>query len=538
VKSIWHLVKKDLLRLRIAVILLSLLGVAKIALYGAIVGQFRPPDLDWINRLQSGPELLLRTLTEPLITYLLLGWLVFEDSPLEQDAHWVTRPISGLQLFGAKAISAVVMFVALPLVINLAWWTVCGFDARDTSLAAGELLALRALLVSIGFLFASLTGAYPRFILWSLAGLGAFAALLIIVVYFGGTASGLFGLLISRLMAWSLGGSVVALLISAHQFATRRFNRSLAFVAIGTVVVAALGAAWHWDVTIAGVRASAKSDRMAERLTLKLDPLARERRDNGGHFAEMNLALEEIPANRVVTQIRADGQWRVDGANVWSSRTKAEALGLRLQNIRRLIGPPTALPSSGTVPLSMPIPPKVANAGARRPLAFHADVELALYKGTVVAKVQLQQGEGAIAWRTAGIWNLSVSATTWKQPANDPHSPSGAPDRAVSLLFCEQSVGGLAPLTLVRPSFTYYALVNRTTGEAIVSDQGHSGPMASATLNQDQVICWQLYFSIGAAAIKLEEWDLVVIRLDEGETLKRTLDIESIQLAGNPNVGG
>jgi hypothetical protein len=61
--------------------------------------------------------------------------------------------------------------------------------------------------------------------------------------------------------------------------------------------------------------------------------------------------------------------------------------------------------------------------------------------------------------------------------------------------------------------------------------------LANATLNQDQVICWQLYFPIGTASIKLEEWALVVIRLDEGETVKRTLDIDSVQLAGNPNVG-
>jgi hypothetical protein len=79
--------------------------------------------------------------------------------------------------------------------------------------------------------------------------------------------------------------------------------------------------------------------------------------------------------------------------------------------------------------------------------------------------------------------------------------------------------------------------VNRATGQSILSDQGHSGPVANATLNQDQVICWQLYFPIGAASIKLEEWALVVIRLDEGETVKRTLDIDSVQLAGNPNVG-
>jgi hypothetical protein len=537
VKSIWHLVRKDLLRLRIAVILLSLLGVVKIAFYGAIVGQLRPPDLEWINRLQSGPELLLRTLTEPLITYLLVGWLIFEDSPLEQDAHWVTRPISGLQLFVAKAVGAVVMFVVLPLAINLAWWAFCGFDARDTAVATGELVTLRALLVSIGLLLASLTGAYPRFVLWSLAGLGAFAAMLIIVLYFGGPASGLFGLLISRLMAWSLGGSGVALFVSAHQFATRRYKRSLAVLAIGTAAVVALGASWHWDVTIAGGRVLAEGDGLAERLTLKLDPLARDEHENGGQFARMNLEMVGIPANRVVSQIRADGQWKVDGVNVWNSRTRTDASGLRLQGLRRLLGPSTALPSAGTAMLSMPMPLRVARAAARKPLAFHANVDLDLFEGKVVAEVPLQKSDGGFTRRTAGVWYVSVGATTWKQRTNGRVSPGGSPDRAVSLLFCEQSVSGLAPLTLVRPSISYYALVNRATGQSILSDQGHSGPVANATLNQDQVICWQLYFPIGAASIKLEEWALVVIRLDEGETVKRTLDIDSVQLAGNPNVG-
>src|SRR5260221_717099 len=77
----WHLVKKDVRQLRLAVALLAVLTLAKFVFYAFVGGRFGPPNLEWLNRLQSGPEVLLSVFAEPFIAYFLVGALVFQDSP-------------------------------------------------------------------------------------------------------------------------------------------------------------------------------------------------------------------------------------------------------------------------------------------------------------------------------------------------------------------------------------------------------------------------------------------------------------------------
>jgi len=89
---LWHLIKKDLHRLRLPLALFSLLIFGKIIFYAAIGGLFQAPDLAWLNRLQNVPELLLRALAEPLAVYFLAGWLVFEDSPVEKEPTGLPGP--------------------------------------------------------------------------------------------------------------------------------------------------------------------------------------------------------------------------------------------------------------------------------------------------------------------------------------------------------------------------------------------------------------------------------------------------------------
>jgi hypothetical protein len=524
---IWHLVKKDLRRLCPGVALLSLLIVGQILLYAAIAGLFRAPDVEWLNRLQEGPELLLRGLTVPLITYVLVGRLVFEDSPVEKDAHWITRPISGLQMFTAKWVGACLMFVLLPLALNVPWWLACGLDWPAVARASAEQAALNSILVALGLMCAALTGGFPRFVLWSLVGLGAFATLQIVAVYLGADRP---ELLVSRLIVWSAGGAVVALGIAGYQFATRYLRNSLAFSLAGALAIGALGAGWRWNLTNGGWWQLAPGDREAERLTMTVDDGASYRRLATEHRAEVTLGVASLPARRVIIQIIADGEWAFGRTNVWHSRAQVDATALRVETLRRVLLPEAKPQEPGRLRLSMPFPERFAQRAAHEPLAFKAKVFFDLYQGTRVANLPLRPTGEPRFGQSFAIWDLSSG------PQGENRSGSSASARVpahyvVSIVLAERSLAGLLPFAVAQIPDTYYALVNRRTGEFFLIDWAHSGPLALATLSQVQSGFWHLVFPIGPAPVKPEELDLAVVRLRKGELISRDLDIDPVRFA-------
>src|SRR2546423_379720 len=121
----WHIIAKDLRRLRVPLAIWVLLMLAEHVFYALIGGMWTAPNLEWLNRIQGGSELWLRIFLLPMFAYFLIGALLYEDPLVATDPFWITRPISGRQLMTAKITGALLFFLVLPLVIKAAWWWAC-----------------------------------------------------------------------------------------------------------------------------------------------------------------------------------------------------------------------------------------------------------------------------------------------------------------------------------------------------------------------------------------------------------------------------
>ena len=157
--------------MRLAILAWLGLMALKILFYASVSGVFGSPSLPWLIRLGQGPEVPIRACIEPIIAFVLVGWMVFEDSLAGTDVFWVTRPISGARLLAAKALGAALLFVLLPVAINVPWWLACGFSAGQIAHAAIPMAAEYSVIVVVGMGVASATTSFPRYFLWTIAGI-------------------------------------------------------------------------------------------------------------------------------------------------------------------------------------------------------------------------------------------------------------------------------------------------------------------------------------------------------------------------------
>src|SRR5207253_2915580 len=130
---IWHIAKKDLRRMALPV------GCWLVFLFAGTFW-FRisspPGDGDlgtgvagWTRLLNIWAMLLYGT--RYAIGFILAGALVLEDPVFGTTQFWPTRPIANARLFGAKILSAVILFVLAPLAVLVPVWLGSGFTAQD-----------------------------------------------------------------------------------------------------------------------------------------------------------------------------------------------------------------------------------------------------------------------------------------------------------------------------------------------------------------------------------------------------------------------
>jgi hypothetical protein len=514
---LWHLVKKDLHRLRLPLALFSLLLFGKIIFYAAIGGLFQAPDLGWLNRLQNVPELLLRALAEPLIVYFLVGWLVFEDSPVEKDAHWITRPISGGRLFAVKMTGAGLMFVVWPLMLNLLWWLACGFDWSEICMAAGESVATNSLLVALALTVATLTDGYPRFILWSVVSLIAFVVLQLI---FNFTGSGFSNFGASRLLATGIIAGVSGLAVAGHQFVTRHHRNSLALACVGLLMVGIVSGAWRWDFVGNRPLRLRPDDSRYTGVTLKLTGPARYRATKGRPYVQLPMQIVGLPDAVAVAWISGRGEWTFAGRQVWTSRVDANSSDLWREAIHRRLGFKTALETGDKITLTLPISSLLAQRAKDESAAFHASLDLYLAHGKIAAELPLHEGTASVAARAYTLSFLSTRQL--KEPRRSKTIQPAMAQNGVTLLLTERSAARGRSTSV---------LVSRRTGEIFLADPARSGPQAITVLNQAKVTCSRLTFLMGSTLVRLDDLTLAVIHFDEDELLARELNVDPVPWA-------
>lgn len=302
----WHIVAKDLARLRIPLAVWVVLFLAEFAV-GVRLLNGSPMTLESFEGIQVFDGLL--GFLHGVIGFFLVAALVFEDPLVGTTAFWTTRPISGGRLLGAKLLASLLIFGLLPVAVTLPWWLYCGFGPHQVLEASLFSLLFQVVPVSLGLLISSLTGSMSRFIMWTLLAFVAAMLGLVLVgkpaqthLYLHGAdivvaASGRAAARTHMLYVLALAGSLGVI---AHQFATRRLLRSL--VMLGCVAGLLAAEATWWPLAFRDRSLSDRGSAAAE-----LDPRITIQRLN-----DASLHLEPDPGAPSDTVVF--GNLKVDGA--------------------------------------------------------------------------------------------------------------------------------------------------------------------------------------------------------------------------------
>ena len=231
-----HILRKDILRLW-----------PLLAAYSALVA-LRVADA-WHDPLTSEATWNLNAL-EPffvLTLVLLTGMLVHQDPLVGTNAFWLTRPISRPALMFSKVGFLLIFVVLPPAVAHAGVLARFGLDPVRQWPALIETLALQLTLATGGFVLATVT---PN--------LSAYFLAWISVVLTGSVLSHLLTSLIDVDRSAELSGSRMIVagvtliaaggLLAAHQYLTRRTQRSIVGLSVGFILLIAVTSIWPWNV--------------------------------------------------------------------------------------------------------------------------------------------------------------------------------------------------------------------------------------------------------------------------------------------------
>ena len=481
----WHVIAKDLSRMRLAILAWVGLMALKILFYASVSGVFGSPSLPWLIRLGEGPETMIRGCTEPLIAFVLVGWMVFEDPLAGSDVFWVTRPISGARLLAAKVLCAALLFVALPVAINVPWWLASGFSAGQVAHAAIILAAEYSAIVIVGMGVASATTSFPRYFLWTIAGLAGIGIVHFVAAEINQSGLGFrstqeigTGLALTRACILLACALLVPAEIAAYQFLSRHFRRSLpAVVAVtvalsATVFVSPLNLFPHfgWDAqaVVLGYASPARPDSKVG-VSMPSGPTHQPLYD--GYLSVPMRITGLSPGMAAFWQTQAE--WSENGKTLW----KVGGLGGRAQvdlmreKMGSLVGF-TKDVSDFDCDDYFPFPRKLAQRYEDKTLSFRAKVYLYLLRGAVAVDAPVADG----SFRQTGA-SFSVS-----ELARDEHGVRlTATDRF-------ERANLLATFGLVWPRSITWALVNRTRGEMRVGKQDLGSDPVGLQLNMVSVV--------------------------------------------------
>lgn len=335
----WHIVWKDLRRHRWALGVLALLHVGMI--YGAesafgsnLRGTGTGFGALWDAR-SSVPAALFWTAACTL-SYVLVAGFVHGDPTVGATAEWITRPISGARLFGAKVLGLVLGVVMVPIAVLLPWWLACGYGWAEVGTAARAIGFFQALIVVAGLPFAALTERYSRFLFWTLVGLA--------VLFGAAVVTGPVTILSPWAEARETRSAVVfglfiatALVGTIHQFLTRRRNRSVGLVVSGFLVAWVVLLTWS-RVWLPDEKPPAPAKVKGAEIVLIPSGLHVRARPRGLDEVRVPYVVRGVPEGWLVFgsgELRAE--WRGAGALLFSAKagswTKHHRAG-----VRRMLG--------------------------------------------------------------------------------------------------------------------------------------------------------------------------------------------------------
>jgi hypothetical protein len=236
-KLVWHIVRKDLFRLRWilllwAVVLIAALGLATIQ-SGLDEETYFP---FWI----AASVLVVGFL--PLMAFGLVMGLLHDDPVAEIDAFWITRPISGGELLFAK-LTALLVLASIPVLIAIPFWLNYDYGWSQIGQAAGQTLRMDFILVMLALPFAVISANASKFVTNVMVGAGILLVIVLLLSLGNSRVDkpGDSALLESK--AWLIAGIwfLTVLVVTLNQFLRRRTRQSVAVLALA--VAAGFGVA-------------------------------------------------------------------------------------------------------------------------------------------------------------------------------------------------------------------------------------------------------------------------------------------------------
>lgn len=417
-----HIVKKDFRRLLVPLVLWALLLVAQI-LIGVRLLRGDGDNLEWFGRMGLYGQLFFAL--DLLVSYVLVASLIHEDPVMGSRMFWLTRPISGARLLGAKLLAVALMFGVLPLLIWLPWWLACGYGWHDVAAAAYETLVWKTMVVVPALLLAILTDHFSRYLVWTLA--------MILVLALAGAVVSASLPLLPQWQAGGLGETRVRLalfvivtdaaVVVGHQFITRQIVRSFVIGGAGLVLAALVVILWPWNLSRLGSGRVAPTSATADHVSISLDQIRIDfPRANAQSRPEAMLALR-MTAHGVPDGLGLVGYWsrsdfRSDYAWRWPDGTMLELNGQTGFSyfedwmdgaVRSLLGVPALKPDSRRNELilahqqklregqplweflSLPIP--MAERMAKAPPAYDSKLNLLLVRPELEYELPLRESD-------------------------------------------------------------------------------------------------------------------------------------------------
>ncbi len=311
-KLIWHIVLKDLARLRRWLVLWVALYALQIGLGFALLfgGGF---DLDWPVWLQlTSAALILLQVVTGLIA---LCQLVHEDRLIGTDVTWRTRPLSPARLLAAKLVGAGLWFGLLPVILMVPWWLACGFGWPELWRAALVAAGCQALIIVPAFWLASLTDTISRFLLWLFVGTVALITIMLTFSVAPTTSASSPELNLARIWAAVAIALATGVGVTVHQFLARQRVASVAISVFG--LAAALLALAFWPWTGAGLRPRPRHSAPVSAMPLEAIGLKLGRAEIQRQYAKdsttglsLKFRLDALPENAGLLGLEARHEWR------------------------------------------------------------------------------------------------------------------------------------------------------------------------------------------------------------------------------------
>ena len=246
-KLTWHIFLKDLRQVRGLVaswVALITAGFVILAFVSSVAWPFSAPRFNAL--------IVVLLYIQALVGILLTAAIIHGDALAGTRSFWITRPISGGRLLGAKLLGLMGVIYLVPVLAGLPWWLAFGFGPEGVMQAVRQTLELSLVATLFSLPLAVLTEDADRFVRWALTvGIGLIVLMIVL------NAKGSYrtvdsvsaGLRRTRVLLLEWGVFAATAGVVLQQFFTRRTGRSSAWAVASAGVILAAYIWWPYDLS-------------------------------------------------------------------------------------------------------------------------------------------------------------------------------------------------------------------------------------------------------------------------------------------------